>query len=149
MVDCCAGQVKGYQPTGNYAPIRANSFQAPLPPPPAGGRLLRLASYDAPGFGWQFVHPTTGNAWGSTNGNNQFREFIVAFSDSFNRTYTAQNRADWTIALVGTRNGDQWLNTASSVTGDNSPQAVGDAHVQVLGLAFVVELALKYLPSLP
>src|ERR1035438_4077754 len=133
MVDCCPNQTKGYQPTGNFAPVRDLSYVTPLIAPPTGGRLLRLTSYDGPAFAWLFVHPTTGNPWGSTSGGNQFREFIVAFSNSFNRTYTALNRAHWTITLVGTRGGDHWVNTASSVTGDDTMQVVGDARVQVLG----------------
>jgi hypothetical protein len=147
MLDCCFGQPAGYQPKlGGFEVFRNNSFFVQLPPPSSGGRLLRLTSLDAPVFGWDFVHSKTGNPWGTTSDSNQFREFIVAVSDSFTHTYTALNRADWTIAIVGTRDGDHWVNNGSFIAGDDSLQPVDGLHVQVLGLSFALQNWMKYLP---
>ena len=42
----------------------------------------------------------------------------------------------WTVTVVGTNNGTLWVNSSSSVTGDNALQPVGRAVVQVLGPIF-------------
>jgi len=146
MVDT-VNVVKGAQPTGSSSPFRGNSATANLAPPAAGGRLLRLTSLDNPGFGWDNLHPTTTNPWGTTSGGNGFREFNVAFTNSYPRTYLSLNRADWTVTVAGKNNGaGAWQNTTSSITGDGALQAVGGASVQVLGLSFVREFTVVYKP---
>ena len=100
------------------------------------------------------IAPTTRNPWGSTQGVNAFREFLVSFSMTFPRNYTALSTADWTLTAAGNNMGGTWTDLGSGVA---IPGAVmgsaglttagfpttGDASgVQVLGLSFVNEFTM-------
>lgn len=143
MVDSSRVAV-GQAPTGGVTPFRGNSAISEVGG--ATGRTVRLASFDDPGFAWDNLHPTTNNPWGTTSGVNAFREFVVAFSSSFPRTYVSLNRGDWTVTVAGSNDGTKWVTAGATVTGDASLQAVGAATVQVLGLSFVSSFSMTPAP---
>jgi len=144
MVDA-AGVAATTQPTGGATPFRGNSATADATPPTSGGRVVVLTSLDAPVFDWNNLHPVTGNTWGSTSGSNAFREFAVAFSSSFPKTYLALNQADWTVTVIGGNNGANWVDTGSSVSGDTGWQTVS-GNLQVLGLSFGTNNVMQHTP---
>jgi len=138
MVDTLNGAA-GSGPMGGATAFRSNSQPAPangLPPvPQTGGAVVGIISGDAPKYNWRNLHPTTYNLWGTTNGSNLFREFLVAFSSAFPETYVSLNRADWSVGPAGTNNFG-WEDAGSSISGDSALQPVGAATVQVLGFSF-------------
>lgn len=143
MVDTLNVQ-KDAEPNGGTTAFRANSNMSELPAP-SGGRLVQLSSFDAPEFSWDSNHPTTTNSWGSTAGANSFRELVVAFSNSFRRTYLLLHQAAWTVNVVGVNKGSVWVDAGSSVTGDTAFQAP-TAPVQAVGLSFVRQVGLSHTP---
>ena len=148
----------GQKPLGTNQPFRSTSADALVGAGPGGnGQIRRVTGRDGPAVGWNPIHITTTNRFNSTAGNNGFREFVVAFSNTFPRNYFALARGDWTITYAGNRNGlGRWANTASGVA---IPGAVGGAaaltavnqtgdtaNAQVRGLSFVNEFKMIYNP---
>lgn len=140
---------QGNEPTGGTSPIRGNSVETIQGNGPGGnGQIRRMNSLDAPAFGWNGNHPTTGNPWATTQGANAFREWILAHTNTFPRNYTALGRGDWTVTVVGTRGaGGRWADNGSTVTGTawtiaGFPQTGDAAAVQVLGRSFVREFGM-------
>ena len=151
----------GATATGGTSPFRGNSVPTVLGNGPGGiGELRRVNSLDSPGFGWRGIHPTTKNPWGSTQGANLFREWMVAFSTDFTRNYVVMGGSDWTVTVTGTSNaGGTWVSNGATVTlpggvGNPSPFATvfspatsGDASgAQMLGPSFVSEYLIIYAP---
>jgi hypothetical protein len=140
---------QGTEPTGGNTPNRSNSVQTTLGNGPGGnGQLRRITSLDAPSFVWDGAHPTTGNRWATTQGTNNFREWILAHTDTFPRNYTALGRGDWTPSIVGTAGaGGLWVNNGSNIAGTawtiaGFPQTGDASGAQVLGRSFVSEFGM-------
>ncbi len=145
------GAAQGLVPTGADTPFRSNSQDPVQGNGPGGnGQIKRVNSFDAPAFGWTGNHQTTGNPWATTQGTNGFREFVVAFTNTFRRNYTALGRGDWTVTVTGTANATGvWTNNGSTVTPTPTafttagfPQTGDASGVQVLGLSFVREFGM-------
>jgi hypothetical protein len=142
--------VQGNEPTGGITPFRSRSNDPVQGNGPGGnGQIKRVSGEDAPSFGWAGSHPTTGNPWATTQGGNDFREFVVAFTNTFQRNYTALGTGDWSVNAIGTRGaGGVWTDSGgSSVTGSawsiaGFPQTGDAAGVQVLGRSFVSEFGM-------
>jgi hypothetical protein len=137
----------GATATGGTSPFRGNSAfavtTAQNPLVNGGGDVCDVTSLDAPVFAWPNLHPTTGNVWGSTTGNNAFREVICGFSTDFNRNYYVVASANWTVTANGTRVAGVWRdNGTSSCAGGplGAGRNTGDASgAQFLGASFVSE----------
>lgn len=164
MVDT-VNVTQGNAPTGSSTPFRGNSNDAFVGAAPGNlGVIRRVTSRDPPGFGWQFLHPTTTNPWGDTLGGNNFREFIVGYSVTFSpqRHYVVFAVGDWEVIVTGNNVGGTWTTnganvriqggTATSAAMTNrisnvgAPQSGTTGGVQVLGLSFVREFRMDYLP---
>jgi hypothetical protein len=154
---------QGHEPTGGTTPFRGNSQDTSLGAGPGGlGQLRRVHSLDAPGFGWEYLHPTTQNPWATTVNGNAFREFIVGFSSTFPRNYVVIAVGNWTVVANGTNVSAMWTSSGASVvipgasgssaaltstvSSSFSPQTGDAAGVQVLGLSFVREFRMDYTP---
>lgn len=152
MVDT-VGVAQGAEPTGGTSPNRGNSVQTILGNGPGGnGQLRRINSLDQPAFGWDGNHPTTNNPWGSTQGINAFREWILAHTTTYPRNYTALARGEWTVTVTGTANAaGNWVDNGSTVTGTalttaGFPKTADAAGAQVLGRSFVREFGMIITP---
>ena len=114
------------------------------------GRIVAVTSADRPKFVWRLFHPTTGNAWDETAGGVSFREFVVAFSSTFPRTYLALHQAAWTVTVVGTNEDSVWDDgngtQMSTVTGDSALQSATGFPVQVLGPSYGKNNSITYRP---
>ena len=148
MVDT-VNVAQGAEPNGGVSPNRGNSVETTLGNGPGGnGQLRRIRSLDQPAFGWDGNHPTTNNVWGTTQGVNHFREWILAHTTTFPRNYTALARGDWTVTVTGTRGaGGVWTDNGSTVTGTaltiaGFPQTADAAGAQVVGRSFVREFGM-------
>jgi hypothetical protein len=148
MVDT-VNVAQGNEPTGGRTPFRGNSRETVRGNGPGGnGQIKRVTSLDPPAFNWRGNHRTTGNPWATTQGTNVFQEWIVAFTNTFPRNYTALGRGEWTVTVIGTRGaGGVWTDNGSTVTGTGLttagfPQTGDAAGVQVLGLSFVREVGM-------
>lgn len=155
---------QGNQPTGALTPFRGNSHDTAVGDGPgAVGQIRRVTSLDAPAFGWDFFHPVTTNPWGSTQGGNTFREFIVGFSVTFSpqRNYVVFAVGDWVAIATGNNAGGTWTTNGAQVTiqggtattaamtnriSAGSPQTGNTSGVQVLGLSFVNEFRMDHTP---
>jgi hypothetical protein len=164
MVDS-ANITMGNTPTGSSTPFRSHSQENFVANGPGGlGAIRRVVSSDAPGFGWDFNHPTTTNPWGDTLGGNNFREFIVGYTVTFSpqRHYVVFAVGDWEVIATGNNTGGNWTSnganvriqggTTSSVAMTNrissvgAPQSGNTGGIQVLGLSFVSEFRMDYVP---
>ena len=140
---------QGSEPGGGSQAFRGRSAMIAETSPT--GRRIRLESEDTPTFGyWRINHPETGNPWATTGGGNAFREFVVAFSSDFKRTYSSLNENSYTLIVKGKSNPHgKWTDDGSSSisTGhENKLGAVADK-VQVLGKSFVKEYSCDYTPG--
>jgi CSLREA domain-containing protein len=141
----------GGQATGGFSPFRSTSDDSHAVPGPGGrGEVVTVTSQDTPTVGWSFNHPTTTNPWGTTSGNNDFREYLVAFSTTFIRNYMVLGRGGYTITFAGNNVAGKWHNTGSSDVITNFTTAAfpktGDAAgIQVLGYSYVREFGMKYI----
>ena len=133
---------------GGTAPFRANSNTSDGIS--ASGRVVNLTSADRPQFAWRLFHPTTGNPWDETAGGIGFREFVVAFSSSFQRTYLALHQAAWAVTIIGTNEDSVWDDgngtQMSTVTGDSALQSVTGLQMQVLGSSYGKNNSITYQP---
>ena len=152
MVDT-VGVLHGALPTGGNSVFRGNSHQTLRGSGPGGkGQIVRLTSLDAPSFGWKGNHPTTGNPWASTQGVNAFTEWVVAYTNTFQRNYMALGFGGYTVTVIGLNaGGGIWADNGSSnaVTPWSTagfPKTGDDAGVQVLGPSFVSEVGTIYNP---
>jgi hypothetical protein len=153
MVDTVNVQ-RGQEPTGGNTPNRGNTVETIVGNGPGGnGQLRRINSLDRPAFGWDGNHPTTRNPWATTQGTNDFREWILAHTDTYPRNYTALGRGDWTVTVIGTRGaGGVWTDNGSSVTIPSAwtsagfPQTGDASGAQVLGRSFVREFGMIVRP---
>ncbi len=139
----------GATPTGASTPFRSNSNQVLLGNGPGGnGQLVRLTSFDAPAFGWPGNHPTTGNPWTTVQGANAFTEWVVAYTNTFQRNYVVFGTGGYTVTITGTNSGGgNWSsNGATNVVTPWStagfPKTGDAAGVQVLGGSFVHEFGM-------
>ena len=151
MVD--TGNVaQGQEPTGGSSPFR--TLSGPVSPtasnfpatPASGGLVVGVQGFDTPGSSWLLSHPTTLNGWGSTSGTLSFCEFMVAYSSTFPQTYAALNLANWSIAVVGSNNGNIWKNTGTGLTNNAAFQPLSGGTVQVLGNSYATQNAMAYKP---
>src|SRR5262249_18745851 len=95
----------GATANGGNSIMRGNTSDTVVGNGPGGkGQIRRVASLDAPAFGWHGSHPTTGNPWATTQGGNFFRDYIVAYSQAFPRNYSTIARGDWTFIATGGAN---------------------------------------------
>lgn len=118
-----------------------------------GGQRVDGTSDDKPDFGsFLTVHPTTQNIWATTEGGYDFKEYIVGYSETFNRAYVVIAKADWTVRYIGSRNSSgEWANNGSTITlqginqdeasfnitvNNGSPRTGDSEGIQVLGLSF-------------
>jgi len=155
------------EPTGGTSPFRSRSSDIVVDSGvPKGtsksGQIRRVSGNDAPGFGWDTRHPSTGNAWTTTDGGNAFREFIVGFSKTFPKYYVAIATGDWTVTATGRSEGGTWksdnatvkLGTAAEnkvplkiLVDAGTPQPGDTSGLQILGLSFVNEFTMEYAPK--
>jgi hypothetical protein len=120
---------------GGDVAFRGNSMRDPEVAS-ATGRRIRLTSFDAPQLPWRVRHLTTRNPWATAIGGIGFREFVVAFSASFPRTYSSLNENTWTMTLTGSNDGTgKWMDAGASVTGNAATLGAVTDDVQVLGLS--------------
>jgi hypothetical protein len=152
MVDT-VNVAQGAAPTGGNTPRRGNSVETVLGNGPGGnGQLRQIKSLDAPAFGWNGIHPKTKNPWATTQGSNAFREWVLAFTNTFNKNYTALGTGTWTVTAIGTVGaGGLWVDNGSTVTGTawtiaGFPKTADAANAQVLGVSFVNEFGLIFKP---
>jgi hypothetical protein len=140
----------GGQGQGAQSPFRSSSAQTDVGPGPGGHGLIReVTATDTPSVGWDYNHPATTNPWGTTSGNNQFREYLVIFSPTFNKNYMVLARGGYTISFVGNNMAGLWHNTGSTdsiqpLTATGFPQTGDSAGIQVLGYSFVREFGINY-----
>ncbi len=149
----------GGQATGGINPLRGNSHQSNQGTGPGGnGQIVRVTSLDAPAFGWDANEPVTTNPWSTTQGANSFREFIVAFSQTFPLNYEALASGNWTATATGTNGNGNWVNNGSTVTIPGAvagtapltvtglPTPADSAGAQLLGPSFVSQDFMAYIP---
>lgn len=136
----------GSKANGGSNPFRSHSNQALLGNGPGGkGQLVRVTGDDAPQFVVRANHPHTGNPWGSTQGINGFTEWVVAYTITFQRNYTALGKGGYTVTVIGANDGaGNWIDVASSIVPTawstvGFPKTGDAAGVQVLGFSFVRE----------
>ncbi len=165
MLDSSRVRVRS-EPTGGTTPFRSRSTDLIIDGVPKGtsasGQLHRVSGNDAPGFGWNPRHPSTGSTWSKTDGGNAFRDFIVGFSKTFPRYYAAIAYGDWTVFATGRNEGGTWRSDNATVklgtstenrvplkilVDAGSPQPGDTSGVQILGLSFVNEFTMEYGPG--
>jgi hypothetical protein len=126
-------------------PFRGNSKDADQGDGAKGGRVVKVTSLDSPAFDWPLQHSVAKTDWASTQGANEFREWMVARSSTFPETYFALAKSEWSATCKGKRNkkGD-WVDDGAKVEpapGDHKLIAVHSpadtAGCQVRGLSFV------------
>jgi hypothetical protein len=151
MIDTTRVEEKGKQPSGGDQAFRGNSTQTVKAS--ATGRRISLESRDSPAFGpWKIDYPKMGSPepWGTTTGGNEFREFVAAFSSSFRGTYLSLNENTWTVTAKGKNDGSgKWMDTFSSVTGNDTQIGNVVDKIQVLGLSFVNQYSYVCNPAPP
>ena len=66
--------------------------------------VRKVTSNDVPGYTWPLEHPVSGKPWISTAGQVAFREYIVAYTNTFLRNYVALAQGCWTAIINGKSN---------------------------------------------
>jgi hypothetical protein len=134
------------QNRGGTTPFRAGvtPYTGQMPPlPQSGGIMVGFISSDAPQWKWNQFDQSTGNPWGSVGGSTAWREFVVAFSQTFPATYLPLNQAGWTATPSGI-NDSGWECMNCTVTGDPALQAVGTIAAQLWGPSFATSNKIVY-----
>ncbi len=91
-----------------------------------------------------------------TTGSVTFREFIVGYTDTFQRSYVGIAKGDWRVNTPGTSDLDDWdpdtgagitvVSAMSSLLTSGTPKTGDDAVIQVLGPSYRWENQMIYTP---
>lgn len=149
----------GGQAAGGNSPFRGHSAATIQGAGPNGnGQIIRVTSLDAPAFGWDPNHPVTTNPWATTQGGNSFRDFLVAYSQTFPKNYLALASGDWVVTAKGTKAAAGWTSNGANVTIPGAvlgsaplstggmPAPADSVGAQLLGPSFVNEFHMDHNP---
>jgi hypothetical protein len=107
--------------TGGETAFRSRTVVSQPAPGPGGNGISRIVGADdPPGAGpWKVQHPTAHTTWATTRGGYNFRDFIAAFTSSFQSYYVVFASGDWAVRVVGQNTSGTWHDTGSTVTVQN------------------------------